>query len=386
MPAPSSPNAATALTKPRAGGMPMRRVLVLNCGGTIGMQDTAHGYACGPPGFLSGICRSVPMIHDPAFDLAPHLDAVDAASRGDMLVTPVGEFGTRTLFRIVDYDPLLDSSNMTEKEWVRIASDIAAAYDAWDAFVASSRGLVIVNVTQCSAGSVEPAYATGQSLAAAGVVAGGDMTPEAALVKLGWLLGCGLAPEEVRRMMGTDLRGEVTNRQAQRFSLSDGGFLRRVFSAASLESVAQADPSAAAPPPSSLAEGEARLQETSPLDGLLAEGGKEALRDGLSRAASAPHSLDGGLADYSGLPALRRALVPTLLCAAAGNGDMQAMLALVADGAVLRTSRDYDGRTPLHLASSEGRDAVVAYLLQPEHGIPLSALDRHDNTPLADAC
>ncbi|EOD32376.1 hypothetical protein EMIHUDRAFT_456094 [Emiliania huxleyi CCMP1516] len=232
------------------------------------------------------------------------------------------------------------------------------------------------------------------------------MTPEAALVKLGWLLGCGLAPEEVRRMMGTDLRGEVTNRQAQRFSLSDGGFLRRVFSAASLESVAQADPSAAAPPPSSLAEGEARLQETSPLDGLLAEGGKEALRDGLSRAASAPHSLDGGLADYSGLPALRRALVPTLLCAAAGNGDMQAMLALVADGAVLRTSRDYDGRTPLHLASSEGRDAVVAYLLQPEHGIPLSALDRHDdarrvplmnevtathrgghdNTPLADAC
>ena len=25
------------------------------------------------------------------------------------------------------------------------------------------------------------------------------------------------------------------------------------------------------------------------------------------------------------------------------------------------------------------RDAVVAYLLQPEHGIPLSALDRHDN-------
>ena len=25
------------------------------------------------------------------------------------------------------------------------------------------------------------------------------------------------------------------------------------------------------------------------------------------------------------------------------------------------------------------RDAVVAYLLQPEHGIPLSALDRHDD-------
>ena len=53
---------------------------------------------------------------------------------------------------------------------------------------ASDRGLVIVNVTQCSSGTVEPHYATGQSLAAAGVVAGGDMTPEAALTKLVRLL------------------------------------------------------------------------------------------------------------------------------------------------------------------------------------------------------
>jgi lysophospholipase len=56
---------------------------------------------------------------------------------------------------------------------------------------ASDRGLVIVNVTQCSSGTVEPHYATGQSLAAAGVVAGGDMTPEAALTKLVRLLSQG---------------------------------------------------------------------------------------------------------------------------------------------------------------------------------------------------
>jgi lysophospholipase len=121
----------------------MRRVLVLNTGGTIGMQDTPNGYACGPPGFLAGICRSVPMIHDPAFAeaIAAQPNSGDGkATTGDfrpdeMLVTPVGEFGTRTMFQIVDYNPLLDSSNMTHVDWVRIASDIEAHYSQWDAFI-----------------------------------------------------------------------------------------------------------------------------------------------------------------------------------------------------------------------------------------------------------
>ena len=52
----------------------------------------------------------------------------------------------------------------------------------------------------------------------------------------------------------------------------------------------------------------------------------------------------GGLADYSGLPALRRALVPTLLCAAAGNGDMQAML-----GFGRRLQRDTSATRPRHV-------------------------------------
>ena len=96
---------------------------------------------------------------------------------------------------------------------------------------ASDRGLVVVNVTQCSMGTVEPHYATGQALEKVGVVAGGDMTPEAALVKLGWLLGCGHSPEQVRKMMRRDIRGELTDRRTERFSLGDAGFLRAVFSA-----------------------------------------------------------------------------------------------------------------------------------------------------------
>jgi lysophospholipase len=108
-----------------AAEVALRRVLVINTGGTIGMEDTPGGYSCGPPGFLSSICRSVPMIHDPSCAIA-----------GDeLLVTPVDEFGKRTLFSIADYTPLLDSSNMTSKDWVRIATDIVAQYQDWHAFV-----------------------------------------------------------------------------------------------------------------------------------------------------------------------------------------------------------------------------------------------------------
>ena len=106
----------------------MRRVCVLNTGGTIGMEDTANGYAPAPRGFLASICRSVPMIHDAAF-------AAEALDDAALLVTPVNEYSTRTVFRIVDYDPLLDSSNMTHTDWARIASDIVQAYGDWDAFV-----------------------------------------------------------------------------------------------------------------------------------------------------------------------------------------------------------------------------------------------------------
>jgi L-asparaginase len=77
---------------------------------------------------------------------------------------------------------------------------------------ATARGVVAVAVTQCYAGRVDLGrYEAGDRLRDAGVIAGFDITPEAALVKLMLLLGDPeLSPDEVRRRFQHDLAGELT--------------------------------------------------------------------------------------------------------------------------------------------------------------------------------
>jgi len=76
---------------------------------------------------------------------------------------------------------------------------------------AVERGIVIVNVTQCVNGGVDCSlYETGNSLAQAGVVSGGDMTSEAAITKLMYLFGLGLPAESVRQYLECSLCGEMS--------------------------------------------------------------------------------------------------------------------------------------------------------------------------------
>ena len=94
---------------------------------------------------------------------------------------------------------------------------------------ASDRGVVIVNTTQCDRGHVEAQYSGGAALLDAGVVGGADMTTEAALTKLAFLFSSDRAPEEVRRLVGRDLRGELTGREPRRrFSFREKAFVRSV--------------------------------------------------------------------------------------------------------------------------------------------------------------
>ncbi|XP_055496600.1 60 kDa lysophospholipase isoform X1 [Leucoraja erinacea] len=188
---------------------------------------------------------------------------------------------------------------------------------------AIDRGVLIINCTQCLRGSVNKSYATGKALSDIGLVAGCDMTPEAGLAKLSYVLGkTDLCIKEKSKMLSENLRGEMnTTFGESKISLCDNEFIRA-----------------------------------------------------LARALS--------ISCKEELEAIRDALTPSLACAAAKTGDINALEAITNMGGNL-CSEDYDGRTPLHVAACEGHLQVVQYLLK--HGATVYAKDRFGNTPLKNA-
>ncbi|KRX04469.1 Asparaginase/glutaminase [Pseudocohnilembus persalinus] len=76
---------------------------------------------------------------------------------------------------------------------------------------AIDRGVFIVNISQCYYSSVSPIYQTGTVLQKIGVVFGGDMTFEAALSKMQYILAKdNLTREQKQDYLGSCIRGELT--------------------------------------------------------------------------------------------------------------------------------------------------------------------------------
>ncbi|ORY53217.1 hypothetical protein BCR33DRAFT_779534 [Rhizoclosmatium globosum] len=504
------------------------RVLILYTGGTIGMKNSAQGYSPAA-GFLTETMKSMRRFNDPFAALAPdsrdilgssssssswaetstgtHYQPVNlplqysfpSATAGGaveiekvhrtILVTPRSLYGKRIKYSILEYDPLMDSSNMTMRDWVKIVTDIEviitcmmrswlftvchertdtmaytasalsfmledlgksvivtaltiaghfvipevtlffaqklyrgnrsskvdayafAAFDspnmrplaevsinidvAWSdvlkpTTIASSGGettqplrrnsSLVPGITEAtvraflsppiagvvleSFGSgnapnnrprfsrrskkrlVTDAYATGKALASIGIVPGSDMTPESALTKLSYLLGKGIPVEECRAKMRSNLRGELTVRNKQmRFTYSN--------------------------------KTQSLVDSVLPLLGhhgalrLSNSGGDEV--ETKSPVESATSSAGG----------IDKVLIPTLLCHAARNGDVEALTDVAKQYASFVSVGDYDGRTPLHIAASENHyNAVEALLL---HGASVHQRDRYGHSPLYDA-
>ena len=83
-----------------------KQVYIAYTGGTIGMQRTRNGYEPAPGSLQAQMSEMPELRHD-----------------------------SMPSYTIHEYAPLLDSSNMTPAEWVKIARDIEANYGRYDGFV-----------------------------------------------------------------------------------------------------------------------------------------------------------------------------------------------------------------------------------------------------------
>lgn len=123
----------------------LSKVLVIYCGGTIGMKnDPLNGYYP-VPGYLVDYLSRNDSFHDSFFteqlsELSNYEPKYDLSSMsksllGPILVMPPSIYGKRIAYQVLEYDPLKDSCNMSISDWIKIASDIESHYHSYDAFI-----------------------------------------------------------------------------------------------------------------------------------------------------------------------------------------------------------------------------------------------------------
>lgn len=92
------------------------------------------------------------------------------------------------------------AGNCTTQEW--FTNELKKAID---------KGIIVLNITQCLEGRViQGMYETSSHLKKIGVIGGEDLTFEAAVTKLMFLLGQKPSNAQLKKLLSSDLRGELT--------------------------------------------------------------------------------------------------------------------------------------------------------------------------------
>jgi len=196
---------------------------------------------------------------------------------------------------------------------------------------ATEKGVIIVSCTQCSNGAVSGIYETGKTLIDAGVIPGSDITPEAALTKLSYVLSKdNWDINQKRRAMDFSMRGEMT----------------------------------------------VQFEAVNPAT-LEIQNNKAHKLELIEQVARAMNLSSGEEMD-----SLKQVLFPSLLCSVVYLGDQQKLECLEGYDADFNAC-DYSGRTALHVAASSGQHDLVKWLL--ERGASVHVRDVNNETPLLAA-
>ncbi len=206
---------------------------------------------------------------------------------------------------------------------------------------AVKRGVIIITVTQCTHGGVSDLYATGKILLDIGILPGNDLTTEAALTKLAYVLSkTELTMQQKRNLMVQNIAGEITV-----MNLSDGS--------KQLERQMSTD---------RLSDSMTALANVDDFDLI------QSVADQLQIKTSQE------------VEKLREILFPSIVNAIVHSGHISKLEIMKDKYEADLTLPNYDGRTPLHVAAAEGHVATVDYLLR--HGAGVHVRDRSNETPL----